>query len=261
MTPREEYHEYLQSAYWKQVSAAVKERAENRCQMCNGKDRLEAHHRTYEHRGREMEHLGDLICLCRNCHGFFHEKKNQAKPEVRTIIKTVVVEKVIHQGPPQVSPVQYRKKFRREMLVSELARKTGLSRSIVEGMSNEDLDFLERDYKKKPKAQRKAEKKAALIAQQLSRVETVHYHEIAHEMPDGDPITLSRMLLNRLRTNGAFTSSVLRSLGVPLCPEKGWVERLTGTTVSRQKYAEALAGRKCYAKWRLNFVVPDGTVI
>jgi hypothetical protein len=33
---------------------------------------LQAHHRTYEHKGDELNHLDDLICLCKKCHKNFH---------------------------------------------------------------------------------------------------------------------------------------------------------------------------------------------
>jgi hypothetical protein len=66
------YNEYLKSEYWKSVTAAVKARAGYRCQLCNSQHDLQAHHRTYDHRGKELEHLDDLTCLCRRCHAVFH---------------------------------------------------------------------------------------------------------------------------------------------------------------------------------------------
>ena len=67
-----EYSEYLKSNPWKMISAIVIGRAGNRCQLCNSPKGLQAHHRTYEHKGKEMDHLGDLICLCNRCHIYFH---------------------------------------------------------------------------------------------------------------------------------------------------------------------------------------------
>lgn len=69
------YQDYLKTDYWKAVSDAVKKRADYRCQLCNSQHDLCAHHRTYEHRGRELEHLSDLTCLCRRCHEIFHGKQ------------------------------------------------------------------------------------------------------------------------------------------------------------------------------------------
>ncbi len=69
---QEKYHQYLTTPYWKQVSEAVKARAAYKCQVCNSPHGLEAHHRSYEHRGNELNHLEDLTCLCNRCHHGFH---------------------------------------------------------------------------------------------------------------------------------------------------------------------------------------------
>lgn len=74
------YHDYLQTDYWKEVSLAVKKRAGWRCQVCNSPHDLDAHHRTYDHRGRELDHLDDLVCLCRRCHAVFHGKVETKVP-------------------------------------------------------------------------------------------------------------------------------------------------------------------------------------
>ncbi len=72
----DKYGEYLKTDYWITVSKAVKARAGYRCQICNSQHDLQAHHRTYDHRGKELDHLDDLICLCRRCHETFHGKHN-----------------------------------------------------------------------------------------------------------------------------------------------------------------------------------------
>jgi len=80
-TNQEEYRDYLATPYWLQVSREVKKRAKWRCQLCNSPLELCAHHRTYEHRGDELNHLNDLICLCKRCHKIFHavEKEESLK--------------------------------------------------------------------------------------------------------------------------------------------------------------------------------------
>lgn len=81
------YEDYLKTDYWKAVSDAVKKRADYRCQVCNSPHDLCAHHRTYEHRGRELDHLSDLICLCRRCHEIFHGKvKKPTAPKYKPTI-------------------------------------------------------------------------------------------------------------------------------------------------------------------------------
>jgi len=84
MTERQiEYQQYLTTDYWKQVSERVKEKAGFRCQVCNSSKQLEAHHRTYEHLRQEMEFLGDLVCLCRRCHGLYHESTTHRSRSTR----------------------------------------------------------------------------------------------------------------------------------------------------------------------------------
>ena len=63
------YAEYIHSDAWKAKADAAKERAGYRCQVCNGTDRLEAHHRTYERMGYESPE--DITVLCHNCHGLY----------------------------------------------------------------------------------------------------------------------------------------------------------------------------------------------
>ena len=64
------YQAYLRSPGWRAKREWALERADNRCQVCNGNDRLEVHHRTYENLGAERP--GDLTVLCHECHGLYH---------------------------------------------------------------------------------------------------------------------------------------------------------------------------------------------
>ena len=64
------YHEYLQSPQWLTTRRMAMEKAGGRCQICNGQEDLEVHHRTYQDRGNER--LEDLTVLCGPCHGRFH---------------------------------------------------------------------------------------------------------------------------------------------------------------------------------------------
>jgi hypothetical protein len=66
------YRMYLTTDHWRSVSADAKERAGNRCQLCNSRENIEAHHRTYERRG--CEEPSDITVLCTYCHGRFHTK-------------------------------------------------------------------------------------------------------------------------------------------------------------------------------------------
>lgn len=66
------YKEYLKSSSWKYMKNLAIKAAEGRCQLCNSDKKLEVHHRTYERIGEER--IADLIVLCHNCHGRFHDK-------------------------------------------------------------------------------------------------------------------------------------------------------------------------------------------
>lgn len=73
------YKNYLSSYYWHEVKRAVKLRDRFTCQDCGRRSDIEVHHLTYENRGREMEHLGDLVCLCERCHEKRHKIKTRKK--------------------------------------------------------------------------------------------------------------------------------------------------------------------------------------
>lgn len=64
------YHEYLLSEEWAETRQRALERAMFRCQSCGSRDRLQAHHRTYERVGEES--ADDLIVLCAICHEKVH---------------------------------------------------------------------------------------------------------------------------------------------------------------------------------------------
>lgn len=66
------YQAYLKTIAWKERRTAALRRAGYRCQVCNGSDRLEVHHRTYERIGQEDP--ADLTVLCHECHELFSRR-------------------------------------------------------------------------------------------------------------------------------------------------------------------------------------------
>ena len=68
---REWYHRYLASPAWKARRLIALDKAGYHCQVCNGTDCLDVHHRTYDRIGEE--HHSDLTVLCRECHTAFHK--------------------------------------------------------------------------------------------------------------------------------------------------------------------------------------------
>lgn len=77
-----EYKEYIQSWEWKLRADETKRLANYRCQVCNSDENLNAHHRTYERLGNELQI--DLICLCRKCHDLFHNGGTVIENKVNT---------------------------------------------------------------------------------------------------------------------------------------------------------------------------------
>ncbi len=66
------YHKkYLQSQEWSKLKTQALSRANYKCQLCNARNELHIHHRTYNNIGNED--LDDLIVLCRKCHEKFHD--------------------------------------------------------------------------------------------------------------------------------------------------------------------------------------------
>lgn len=64
------YEEYLKTEEWAAKREQTLERDEYRCRVCNEKEGLQVHHRTYMRRGDED--LNDLTTLCSRCHEHFH---------------------------------------------------------------------------------------------------------------------------------------------------------------------------------------------
>ncbi len=60
------YKLYLRSTAWLNRRRGVLNRAEGKCQLCAGTERLEVHHVTYARVGAER--IEDLRCLCHVCH-------------------------------------------------------------------------------------------------------------------------------------------------------------------------------------------------
>lgn len=161
------YDQFLQTAYWFGVASKAKSLAGMRCQICNGANDLNVHHRTYDTHGYEHLFMNDLVVLDNNCHGLFHghlepvPKKLQARePRIRNIV--------------------------------------------------------------------------------IPRFDEVAFSQ----MPE--LVCLTSELVNGFRTNGAFTNATLRALGIQPPLIRGWVSRLIGTYLPREKFKQAMLGRFQY---------------
>lgn len=73
-----EYTDYLQTPFWQILSYRVKQDNGVSCVLCNSKESLHCHHRTYPRRGTEiLNHLSILTCLCDACHSLYHEAETR----------------------------------------------------------------------------------------------------------------------------------------------------------------------------------------
>lgn len=74
------YPDYLLTPEWGERKRIMRAHAGQRCQVCNGRDKLHVHHRTYDRRGNEQP--GDLTVLCESCHDLFHANGKLVKEPV-----------------------------------------------------------------------------------------------------------------------------------------------------------------------------------
>ena len=89
------YDEYLKTEEWAEKRGWVLERDGHRCRLCNSKEPLHVHHRTYARRG--AEDLEDLTTLCKICHEHFHQRVQQDTLMEATYTRPVESREVIAQ--------------------------------------------------------------------------------------------------------------------------------------------------------------------
>jgi 5-methylcytosine-specific restriction endonuclease McrA len=68
------YESFLLTPYWRAVRKLVLARDGGVCTKCGSNKNLHIHHITYANHFNELEHLGDLITLCKKCHKRAHGK-------------------------------------------------------------------------------------------------------------------------------------------------------------------------------------------
>ena len=94
-----DYDEYLKSPHWQRMATLARERAGNRCQVCNADVLMEVHHRTYERMGHEQ--LEDLTALCPRCHALYHEAMPKLLRRTMTLEQYLsYLEQLAQVGPP-----------------------------------------------------------------------------------------------------------------------------------------------------------------
>ena len=63
------YLSYLQSPEWQQLRTRAMAHYGGSCVICNSRDNLQVHHRTYERLGQEL--ITDVTVLCDRCHELY----------------------------------------------------------------------------------------------------------------------------------------------------------------------------------------------
>ena len=81
------YSEYLKSPEWHKLRKQALNRADYRCQTCNGTESINVHHRVYPVK-LGTEPITDLVVLCRCCHKIFHNKK--VMPQYKIMLKAKI---------------------------------------------------------------------------------------------------------------------------------------------------------------------------
>ena len=65
-----DYQEYIKSEKWQFTRGLILAFWSHRCAICNSKENVQVHHRTYERLGKEL--TTDCIVLCDRCHKLHH---------------------------------------------------------------------------------------------------------------------------------------------------------------------------------------------
>ncbi len=66
----DEYKKYIKTKKWKTIAKEVKERANNKCEICGSERKLVTHHHNYVNVYNETH--DDLLCVCNRCHETIH---------------------------------------------------------------------------------------------------------------------------------------------------------------------------------------------
>jgi len=64
------YEAYIASKAWKRMRSKYEAKYPKRCYICDGREKIHLHHKTYKRLGKER--LGDLVWLCEECHAIIH---------------------------------------------------------------------------------------------------------------------------------------------------------------------------------------------
>lgn len=229
------YADFLKTGYWKWVAWEVKRRDGFRCRVCNRSNDIAAHHRTYKNHGNEHLHLDDLTTLCEPCHSRHHFPPPPHKVVVKTVVKTVSAPAYFPHG----------KKERKFFI--KAARILGETPEFLCTLGRMSTEIRLSEHNRKKHQQQKDKDDTWPKMDGWFLVGDIA--SVDRDLPDHDPVTMTKHLLTKCRTNGAFTSATVRALGLdPATIGHGWPKTIIGKTYSREQVRQALRGRHLYAK-------------
>lgn len=244
-TSQDRYADYLQTDHWKRVSDAVKRKANYRCQVCNSPHDLNAHHRTYENKGRELDHLDDLVCLCRRCHAVFHGKADgmgvalarsisSAPPPVPVVLAQRPAPQIIFQTVGKM-PSKKERRIAAAIVARMNDPQFAPSGPVLVPTTPKLKDRISGDEYEKILAGRRARKELRYDSPPPPRPP---YPDLV--LNQNGTVTLTSTLWRRLMTpRGGMRNCQIKAMGVEFPLIGGWAEALIGKEMDPKIYERA----------------------
>lgn len=66
------YYHYLETFWWREKAAEIKQRDSYKCKLCGSGINLVVHHTSYDHVGCERD--DELVTVCQHCHEHIHSE-------------------------------------------------------------------------------------------------------------------------------------------------------------------------------------------
>ena len=127
------YATHLASVNWRLFRQQVLVRDKERCVLCNGLERLEIHHRTYERLGKED--ISDCYTLCHRCHEVVTDMQRRERYANHSLPKLADVQR----STPDSLPIQGQSIYETRTVVQDYQRSTPDYAFWVTRQSSESL--------------------------------------------------------------------------------------------------------------------------
>ncbi len=278
MTRREIYEAHLRSDLWQQQRKGAFNRWGRFCNCCGADDAIHVHHLNYRNLVDCLDE--DLMPLCEACHNKVHAipeldemarvhgdpmaKRRMVIVRISQQNHVLVIEPITHSHRPVLSAKHEKreKKLATKMRRSE-KRRLKRERQILarlypkrvchtKPLRQDELLVISRRYRVD---------ESAFAGWTNDELRAIYQHEacpifarpaMALEIaatPPNEMMVITHADVDALRTDkNGFTGQTLKSLGLQWKTlEKGWTERLVGTSMPRVQYLRAVANKTLYA--------------